>query len=50
MSVVSDHDGDAEVFWTQARNAITPNPGTKVTINDTSPVKYQYGLILVDVL
>jgi hypothetical protein len=50
MSVLTDHDDDAEVFWTQARNASTPNPGTKVTINDTKPVKYQYGLILVDVL
>jgi hypothetical protein len=50
MSVLSDHDADAEVFWTQARNAVTPRPGTEVTVNDTAPDKDEYGLILVDVV
>jgi hypothetical protein len=45
----TDHDADKEMFWVQARNALTPSAGTTVTINDTKPAKDPYNLVLVAV-
>jgi hypothetical protein len=49
VSVLTDHDADQETFYTQARDKVTPKAGTKVAINDTAPVKYQYSLVLVEI-
>jgi hypothetical protein len=44
---VTDHDADKEMFWVQARLALTPKAGTTVTINDTKPAKDPFNLVLV---
>ncbi len=49
LSALTDRDADQEMFWGQARDAVTPRPGTTVTINDTHPSKYQYSLVAVDI-
>jgi hypothetical protein len=46
---VTDHDADKEMFWVQARNALTPKAGTTVTINDTKPATDPYNMVLVAV-
>jgi hypothetical protein len=46
---VTDHDADKEMFWVQARNALTPAAGTTVTINDTKPAKDPFNLVLIAV-
>jgi hypothetical protein len=45
----TDHDADKEMFWVQARNALTPKAGTTVTINDTKPTTDPFNLVLVAV-
>jgi len=49
VSVLTDHDADQETLYTQATDKVTPKAGTKVTINDTAPAKYQYSLVLVEI-
>jgi hypothetical protein len=41
--------GAPSTFWTQSTNSFTPTAGTSVTINDTSPTKDAYNLVLAEV-
>lgn len=43
-------DAVGDTYWVQAKNAVTPNAGTTVTINDTAPTSDPYNLVLVEIL
>ena len=39
-----------DTYWVQSQNAVTPQAGTSVTVNDTAPTTDRFNLSLVEVL
>lgn len=48
-SAVLTNSTDAEAFWGQIQNAVTPGSGTLVTINDTAP-SVQHNMAIAEIL